>query len=185
MTLSPGTLGPVTLSSLSSMILILPFLLQAGAISVDEFYFHRKRGLGLWELISHPIDTLCLLACLAFAITQTYNATNLKVYIALCLLSCLLITKDEGVHRQECTAAECWLHSVLFIVHPVVLITIALIWKEPVAAENFHALWLFASAALLFLLYQIVYALIKTNIRTHLETQRIPRESTASESSGQ
>lgn len=153
--------------TLSLSLLTLPFLIQALAISLDEFYFHWRRGLPRWELISHPIDTLCLLACLLFALTQPYGVFNLKVYIGLCLLSCLLVTKDEAVHRRECTPHECWLHSVLFLTHPVVLIDTALLWRQQLGRE---VLWLFALAVSLFLIYQIIFAWIKT--------QRIPHEST-------
>jgi hypothetical protein len=42
----------------------------------------------------------------------------------------LLITKDEWVHADQCNAGEHWLHSVLFVVHPVVLITAGLMWAD-------------------------------------------------------
>lgn len=150
------------------LLLALPFFLQASAIAVDEFYFHRKRGLPPWELLSHPVDTLCLLACLTFALTQAYTATNLKIYLLLCLISCLLVTKDEAIHRKACTAAECWVHSLLFLLHPVVLMSVAIVWKESsrTARTNFADAALlagFIGAAFLFLLYQIVSAVVFSN----------------------
>ena len=145
-------------------LLISPFLVQAIVISVDEFYFHRKRGLPGWELLSHPLDTLCLLGCFAFALTQSYNPMNIKIYIGLCVLSSLLVTKDEAVHRRVCSAAECWLHSILFLIHPVVLMDVAVLWKDSLdkssVPQERTALLILISAAFLFLLYQITSALL-------------------------
>jgi 2-polyprenyl-6-hydroxyphenyl methylase/3-demethylubiquinone-9 3-methyltransferase len=38
------------------------------------------------------------------------------------------VTKDELVHARECTGGEHWIHAVLFLVHPVALLSIALLW---------------------------------------------------------
>jgi len=27
-------------------------------MGVDEFYFHRRRGLPRWERLAHPLDTM-------------------------------------------------------------------------------------------------------------------------------
>ena len=108
--------------TLTPLILLVPLLLQALAILIDEFYFHFKRGLTLWERVSHPIDSFVLFACFAYLYFVPYSPTATLVYVGICLVSGLLITKDEWVHNSECTGAEQWLHSVLFIIHSLVLI---------------------------------------------------------------
>lgn len=110
------------------LILCLPFALQGVLMLVDEFVYHRRRGLGRWERLGHPIDTLAALLCLALAARTGFTSQRLAVFIALGALSCLLITKDEFVHHRECTAGESWLHSLLFVLHPMVLLSAGTIW---------------------------------------------------------
>lgn len=98
------------------MLLYLPFILQGACMVVDEFYFHEKRGLLLWERVGHPLDTLTVFLCYGYLLLG--NA-NVSVYIALCAFSCLFITKDEFVHSKECQGSEHWLHAVLFVLHPL------------------------------------------------------------------
>ena len=95
---------------------------------VDEFVYHRRRGLGRWERLGHPIDTLAALLCLALAARTGFTSHRLAVFIGIGALSCLLITKDEFVHHRECTAGESWLHSLLFVLHPLVLLSAGAIW---------------------------------------------------------
>ncbi len=52
--------------------LAVPFALQGLAILVDEFYFHRRRGLPIWERWGHPLDTLSLLICWLFLLCLPY-----------------------------------------------------------------------------------------------------------------
>jgi len=81
------------------LLLLLPALLQMLAMAVDEFVFHRRRGLPRWERLGHPLDTLTAAACygwLAFA--PPSESSTLGVYVGLCAFSCLFITKDEFVH---------------------------------------------------------------------------------------
>lgn len=131
-----------------------PFLLQGSLMFLDEFYFHRKRGLPKWELIGHPLDTLSVLICYLFLLLRTPTTFDLNVYIALCAVSCLLVTKDEFVHTQVCNANENWLHSLLFILHPVTLFCAGIIWLEQI---NLVFIKLQALVILSFLIYQIIY----------------------------
>lgn len=150
---------------------IIPFLLQAAAIGVDEIYFHYKRGLPRWERIGHPLDTLSLLACLAIVLFVPFTMDALYVYVGFSVLSCLMVTKDEFVHKHHCPWAENWLHALLFILHPIVLAIAGLIWPvisgttAPDWAMAFlddrAALQLFLSAQtlliVLFFLYQVIF----------------------------
>lgn len=94
----------------------------------DEFWFHRKRGLPRWERIGHPLDTLTVILCLGWILLVRPNRPAVSVFIALALFSCVFVTKDEPVHRRRCSAAEQWLHALLFMVHPLVLASAGLLW---------------------------------------------------------
>lgn len=107
-----------------------PFLLQMLCMAADEFWFHRKRGLPRWERIGHPLDTLTVVVCLVWMLSVEPGTLTRGVYIALAVFSCLFVTKDEPVHRRYCSAAEQWLHAILFLLHPVVLAGAAFLWLE-------------------------------------------------------
>src|SRR5262249_48477984 len=107
-----------------------PLSIQAIAMAFDELHFHRQRGLGRWERLGHPLDTLTLLACLAWILVMPPTKDHAVVYAALAAVSCVFITKDEFVHTKACGPAEHWLHALLFVVHPVVLLTYAWLWPS-------------------------------------------------------
>jgi hypothetical protein len=131
----------------------LPLGLQALCMLVDELHFHRARGLPRWERVGHPLDTLSVLACYGFALTVPPHLDNLGWYASAAFLSCLLVTKDELVHAQRCPPLEHWLHSLLFILHPIVLGVAALLWLS----EERTLLWLSASLTAVFGAYQALY----------------------------
>jgi hypothetical protein len=133
--------------------LFLPIILQAIAMVFDELYFHRKRGLPLWERNGHPIDTFSVILCYLFLVTQTPTDLTLKIYIALCAFSCLLITKDEFVHTEHCEAAENWLHAVLFVLHPITFFASGIIWQKKLSPT-------FLQVQLLLLLFVMFYQII-------------------------
>ncbi len=112
------------------MILYLPFIIQGLIMMVDEFYFHEKRGLPKWEIIGHPLDSLSVLFCYAYLAFVNPTQTALTVYICLCVFSCLFITKDEWVHKEQCEPLENWLHSLLFILHPITFAAAGVLWFE-------------------------------------------------------
>lgn len=150
---------------------ILPFLIQALGMFFDEGYFHIRRGLPKWERIGHPIDTLSVLICLSFVLFVPYSKTALTFYILLAILSCLLVTKDEFVHKEHCPAAENWLHALLFTLHPITLTCAGFIWPvvQEVEVTPWIARWLNQKDLLLlflqiqwatsslFFLYQIIF----------------------------
>jgi hypothetical protein len=133
--------------------LAIPLLVQGGAMLFDEVYFHRRRGLPRWERIGHPIDTASVLACYGFAWSVGPSRTALGIYVLLAAFSCVLVTKDEGVHAQRCSAGEQWLHSMLFVLHPIVLGAAALLWLNGERA----LLAVQAGLTLLFGIYQTLY----------------------------
>ena len=105
-----------------SWFVALPFFMQGGLHLVDEFYFHRQRSpLPRWELWSHPFDTALVLAIYGVCWLAPFHWSSVALYGSLFALSCFSVTKDEWVHKQFCTAGEHWVHSLLFVVHPIVL----------------------------------------------------------------
>lgn len=121
----------------------LPFLFQALAIGIDEAYFHYRRGLPKWERLGHPLDTLSFLICLQMPLWLPFNNQTLAIYSLFALLSCIMITKDEFVHKEYCSGAENWLHACLFILHPLTLITTGVIWSmQKMASSSWVLHWL-------------------------------------------
>jgi len=127
---------------------------QAALMMVDELHFHRRRRLPRWERIGHPLDTATVLVCYGTALTLAPGPGALRFYLAAAIGSCLFVTKDEFVHAKLCDPAEHWLHAVLFLLHPVVLTLVALLWTEgghgPLLAVQ-------GMVTLAFGLYQTVY----------------------------
>lgn len=126
---------------------------QAALMLVDEFHFHRRRDLPRWERIGHPVDTLSVLVCYAIALGCEWSPRAATAYGIAALVSCILITKDEFVHAVRCQPAEHWLHSVLFVLHPIVLGAAALLWNQ----GEFSLLWMQAGLTLAFAGYQTLY----------------------------
>jgi len=109
-------------------LLLFPFILQILVIFFDEFYFHIKRDLPRWERIGHPLDTLSVLLCFAYVLLFPFDALHLKIYIGLAVFSCIFVTKDEFVHKECCPASEQWLHALLFLNHPILLVLLGILW---------------------------------------------------------
>jgi hypothetical protein len=152
--------------SFSSRYLLIPFVLQMLCMAVDELYFHRQRTLPRWERLGHPLDTLLVLGCLGWLLAVPPEARALGIYVGLSICSCLFVTKDELVHRQCCSAAEHWLHAVLFTLHPLVLLSAGLLWPAWhgltlawLPYEGFEREFLLGSTLLTFGfgLYQFIY----------------------------
>lgn len=133
----------------------IPFLVQGAVIGYDEFYYHLKRGLPKWERIGHPIDTFSLVVCLAFVRLVPFSQSTLVWYILLSLISCLLVTKDEFIHHECCPAKEQWLHALLFINHPIVLLCMGWMWSAGTLYHPFLTIQL--TVVTLFCLYQLIY----------------------------
>lgn len=151
------------------------FFIQGIAMFFDEFYYHQKRGLPRWEKIGHPLDTLSTLSCFLFLYILPPTERNLIIYAGLAVFSCLFITKDEVVHAKECSPGEQWLHSILFILHPITLIAAVFIWPllhtgtpttvnlvftpENLWAAKYLPLFILGQIVLIiiFMIYQITY----------------------------
>jgi hypothetical protein len=147
-----------------SIFLYTPFLLQALCMLFDEFYFHRKRGLGWWEKIGHPLDTLTVITCYFFIFFSDYSMNNVLIFSSLSFFSSLFVTKDEFVHSELCEPKENWLHAILFILHPITFLCAGIIWKS----EGKENLFILGQIIILFivLIYQILYWSIPWKKRT-------------------
>jgi hypothetical protein len=138
-------------------------------MAVDELHFHRRRGLGRWERLGHPLDTLTMLACIGWTLVTKPTPANVARYVGLAIVSCLFVTKDEFVHARHCSGGEHWLHAVLFVVHPIALASVGLLWPGlhgvgapgwrwlEGAAGAAHALPLQFGLTAAFSVYQIMY----------------------------
>jgi hypothetical protein len=148
---------------LNSNWLYAPFILQMLCMAADEFWFHRRRGLPRWERLGHPLDTLTVAACLVWVLCTRPTSRTVVAFVFLAIFSCLFVTKDEPVHRRYCSAGEQWLHAVLFMLHPVVLASAAVLWPGPAAgtvqSSGFQRSFLELSLTLMlsFGAYQLVY----------------------------
>jgi len=156
---------------ISSRFLLIPFALQTICMAVDEFYFHRQRTLPRWERLGHPMDTLTVLLCWSIVWFAPPSASFVTIYVGLSLFSCLFVTKDEWVHKEFCRAGEQWLHALLFVLHPLLMISAGLLWPaihaENTAARSFG--WIHYEGfegtffavnillTLIFGLYQLIY----------------------------
>jgi hypothetical protein len=132
-----------------------PVAAQALAMLVDEGVFHRRRGLPRWERLGHPLDTTTTALCYAWLVFRhPTDSYALAVYVALAAFSCLFITKDEFVHAKVCEPKEQWLHSLLFVLHPIVFLSFGLVWwlgLSPFALRGALA------ATIAFGAYQLIY----------------------------
>ena len=109
----------------------------------------------------------CFFACFAIVLMVPYESSLIKYYVGLAIFSCLLVTKDEFVHKHHCPAAEQWLHAILFVNHSVLLAAMGLMWPKLSGVEIFSwlpsaeslkpFLWFQIAFAAIFCLYQIVY----------------------------
>ena len=115
---------------ISSQYLFLPILLQMAVIGFDEFYYHQKRDLPRWERIGHPLDTLSVLVCLVWVWAVPPTPKAVLFYAGLSAFSCLFILKDEWLHQQVCEVGENWLHAIAYLLHPLVFISVGLLWAK-------------------------------------------------------
>ena len=132
-------------------LLYLPFIIQGLLMGYDE-HLHKKRGLGAWERLGHPVDTLTVFAPLSLAATTDYTEDRLVIFIILSVFSSVFITKDEFIHTHECDARENWVHAMLFVLHPMIFICTGILWKYH---PEDHFLSLQPVLVIIFMMYQI------------------------------
>ena len=154
--------------SIFESVIFITIAFHALLMLFDEFYFHRKRNLPKWERIGHPFDTFFILICFFIIIYFPMTKVNLILYFSLSVFSCLFVIKDEAVHLKYCSKYEQYLHALLFILHPILLVILFFSWPS-FTKPYFNYLEYFASpllknviyfqfgSAILFLFYQIFF----------------------------
>lgn len=149
-------------------ITIFIILLHGLLMSIDEFYFHHKRKLPRWERIGHPVDTAFFLGCFWVVLFLPMTNSTMILFFILAILSSLIIIKDEFIHTKCCNITEQYLHALLFVFHPILLVLLFLTWPSFTSSyfSSFEKLqsnllknvvyFQFISAALFFF-YQIIF----------------------------
>jgi hypothetical protein len=137
--------------------LIFPFIAQALLMLVDEFHFHRARGLDAWERWGHPLDSMTVLVCFLWLVLAPLTQPALIVYLGLAMVSCFFVTKDEFVHARACKSGEQWLHAILFILHPMIFVAAGAIRWIPEFVPFYPVLQGQIFAITGFMLYQLIY----------------------------
>src|SRR5262245_66006812 len=75
----------------NSIFLFFFFPLQMIFIAVDEIHFHRRRGLPRWERLGHPLDTLTVLACFVWLLSNVQILFSLDGYVTFGLFSLFFV----------------------------------------------------------------------------------------------
>ena len=132
---------------------------------IDEFKFHRQRGIGKTELTNSLIDGLIFLITLSIAMFSSFNYWSEKIYIALSILSCLSIAKNEFFYGQLCKG-ERFTHSLLYVLHTIILYAYYLSWKTNYFDLHYY-IWLTQLLYMILGFQALTYSLIYWNyIRT-------------------
>jgi hypothetical protein len=157
---------------LFSLMLLLSLSAAQGLVmAVDEFHFHRQRGLPRFERWGHVADTGLFLLALLIPLLLPPSGIGLAVFAVFAVASCLFITKDEWIHAKECSGAEQWCHALLFVLHGPILIATGLLWT---LAPDHLALRLLPPLVFLWGLYQHLYWNVYHE-RKHTESSREQR----------
>lgn len=116
------------MTSFLGILLLSLTALQGLVMAVDEFIFHRQRGLPPFERWGHVADTSLFLLALLIPALFTPSHTLLFLYGILAMASSLFITKDEWIHASSCSGGEQWCHALLFVLHGPILLAAGLLW---------------------------------------------------------
>ncbi|MCB0413398.1 MAG: hypothetical protein KDD50_03635, partial [Bdellovibrionales bacterium] len=105
-------------------------ILQLILFHLDEYYFHRKRGLSRPEIVSALMDGFFYLLPLAIAIFCSFTIFWQWIYIFLAILSCLSVVKNEWFYPVVMDRNEKLVHAGLYLLHPILLYTFYLSWDQ-------------------------------------------------------
>ncbi|MCB0416951.1 MAG: hypothetical protein KDD39_04830 [Bdellovibrionales bacterium] len=102
---------------------------------IDDGIFHRRRGLTKFESFGHVADSLVFGTVLCIPAFAPADPHWLSLYLAGAVFSAVFITKDEWIHAESCRPMENWLHSLLFLNHPVLFFLTGSLWWQHEAEE--------------------------------------------------
>jgi hypothetical protein len=94
---------------------------------IDEFAFHRRKGLA--ERRSQALDTFWMAACAGVVSFVEYGDMPRLVFGGLSLISMIWMTRNQFEHARHATPGEHYLHSLQFVLHPILLITLMAVWQ--------------------------------------------------------
>jgi hypothetical protein len=129
--------------------------LHAALYGVDEYIYHRKRGLCPVEFINALFDGILFLIPLVIAIFTSHSYWLDKIYIALAVLSIFSIIKNERFYHELCVT-ERMIHAALYVLHPLILYAFYHSWK-----------WNFFDKYYYFWLVQLLYVAFGTKTVTY------------------
>ena len=115
--------------------------LQVILFQLDEYYFHRNRKLSRKEIISAISDGFLYIIPLIIATFTRFQEGRREFYIALSAISCLSIIKNEFFY-PALNVKERVLHSLLYVLHPILLYSFYLSWKGNFF-DTFPNFWIF------------------------------------------
>ena len=118
--------------------LLFLMILQVVIFHVDEYYFHRKRTLSRKEAVGMFIDGALYLPPIVIASFAPFSDFWKTVYIVFSILSCLSIIKNEMFYEHDVTKKERLVHSILYVLHPILLYTFYFSWKGNFFAHNLN-----------------------------------------------
>lgn len=128
---------------------------------VDEYMFHRKRGLQKRELTNSLIDGLIFLITLAVAMFSKHSYWSDKIYIALSIVSCLSIVKNEFFY-ENLKKGERFVHALLYVFHTTILYAFYISWRINYFDSHYY-IWLTQLLYMILGFQTLAYSLIYWN----------------------
>lgn len=113
-------------------------ILHVVVFHIDEYYFHRKRTLCRKEALAMFVDGALYLPPLIIASFAPVTEFWQKIYLLFAILSCLSIVKNEWFYADDIGRKERLTHSILYILHPVLLYTFYVSWIGNFFAHNLN-----------------------------------------------
>jgi hypothetical protein len=103
------------------LFITLTTITHALLFAYDEYFLKRKRNLSVIEINSSLLDGILYIGLVAMTIFTTYSETLSSIYIAVSVLSCLSILKNELIYPLNINRDERIVHACLYVLHPLIL----------------------------------------------------------------
>lgn len=113
------------------MVLFITFttITHALLFAYDEYVLNRKRAnISQMQINSQSLDGVFYLAIVAMTLFTRYTEILGNVYIALSILSCISIIKNEYFY-ENLPRLERLVHAGLYVLHPLILYAFYSSWK--------------------------------------------------------
>ncbi|MCB0392744.1 MAG: hypothetical protein KDD58_15750 [Bdellovibrionales bacterium] len=136
--------------------LLFLIILHVIIFHIDEYYFHRKRVLCRKEVLGMFLDGALYLPPLIIASFTSHSPFWKTTFITFSILSCISISKNEWFYNSDLTRPERWVHSLLYILHPILLYSFYQSWVDNYFVQNLN-----------FWMVQIIYLGFGVKTLTH------------------